>query len=411
MSELVKATLTELDDKGKPKSGTEVKVQFNPTTLRLQMANSVDTGKSKGRQTWRYNGTSSTTLTVELEFDSADENSGGKPVDVRERTETVRRFMLPAEKSTKAPPRVRFHWGTFTLDGVMVSASEDLDLFAPTGTPLRAKMSLQIKEQDPRFTAADKTKDPPITAPNPASPPPFGPGGAGLPASAADQVAEALDGESAADFLTRNGLNPEAWRAVANSVGDALNLLGGQPIGFSLDLPLGGLSLGGFSVGLEVGVEAQLGLSGGDASAGFAMAAAGGLSAAVQREATTVAATAADATRADFGVAASGGTTASAGGAPAAASRQRLRDSSTVRAGAAAAITVGAPLAPAADTRSTSYGRGVPLRDRVSPADIGGARQPWAVVATRSPRPAGASASHGRSGSCSCQRCDPRGGR
>ena len=77
MTALEKAVLEELDKKGQPVNGSAVPVQFNPTSLKLQMTNSIDGAASRGRQAQQYNGSSSTSLTVQLEFDTADEGSTG----------------------------------------------------------------------------------------------------------------------------------------------------------------------------------------------------------------------------------------------------------------------------------------------------------------------------------------------
>lgn len=403
MRTLKKANLAEVNAAGTVSRGVDV--QFNPTTLRLQMNNSIDTGKSKGRQTWRYNGTSSTTLTVELEFDSADEGTPLLPSDVRAKTAMVRRFMLPKEKSTDAPPSVRFHWGTFVLTGVMTSASEDLDLFTAEGTPLRAKMTISIKEQDPRFAVPPS---PPAVAAAAAVAaiagrlPPAGPGGRGVPAGAADRVAEALDGESAADFLARNGLPPDAWRAVANPLGDALNLAAGELVGFSADLAVG-LSLGlgggqtaggGFAASVSPDAQARLGLDGEDDAAGLALSAAGGLSAAVQTQAAATAAATAQASRSAF----------AAPGAPAQGSREGGAPAGTSRSTQ--------PVRPVADPRASSFGLSIPLRGTVVPAELSGTNAAWTTIAARSP--ATPAAGRGRRCGCTCGAgcgCASEGGR
>jgi hypothetical protein len=67
------AVLDILDKKGKVTK--TIPVQFNPSSLRLTLSNSVDGGTSRGRQVQQYNGSSSTQLHVELEFDTADEGT------------------------------------------------------------------------------------------------------------------------------------------------------------------------------------------------------------------------------------------------------------------------------------------------------------------------------------------------
>jgi len=414
MTVLQKAKLAEVDGKGKVSK--EVAVQFNPATLRLQRANSIDAGKSRGRQVQQYNGTSSTTLNLELEFDTADLDQDGTPVDVRSLTADVSRFVLPGGKGSKqAPPRVRFSWGKFVLTGVMSSANEDLDLFSFDGVPLRAKVSISIKEQDPKFEALERGAgaNPSTSAPPAGAPAPAGPGtsGGGASKGPADRVAEALDGESAADFLARNGLEPEGWRAIADGVSDVLSLLPGEPIGFSLGGPLLGVSIGGgeFALGGELdvagGLDVSLGLGATDTGtaggrhdprpgapdpAGFALAAAGGVTAAVQAAASGRAAAAADASRDAFG--------SPRPAAPAAApDRARLRDAGGPRTLPSMAAAAAAPAA-AADPRATSFGAGVPLRDRVVPEEVRLAHSPWVTIGPRRPAAAPAPSAPGRCG-------------
>jgi len=431
MAELKKATLAQVDAKGTVSQ--ELPVQFNPTTLRLQMTNSIDTGNSKGRQNWTYNGTSSSTLTVELVFDTGDEGTSSRPADVRDKTAMVRRFMLPKAKSTDAPPSVRFHWGSFVLTGVMTSASEDLELFTAEGTPLRAKMNVSIKEQDPRFAAP---KSPPKAAGGGGLSGlasglgdlnPFGPGGLGLPADAANRLAEALDGESASDFLARNGLSPEAWRAVANGLEDTLSLNAGEPIGFNVGLPIGGISIGGigsasigggFAVGVSASgsasisgtavADAQAGLTGAGAAAGFALSAAGGLSAAIQAEARATTVEQAEATRVAFTATPAAVAPTPAGTAPTIDRHARLRDVAHARTAPPTAPAPATP-PPLADSRAVSFGRGVPLRDRFAQTDGTRTNPSWVTVARRAPvesaAPVGTGCSapgSGRGPGCGC---------
>jgi hypothetical protein len=77
---LAKAVLTELDQNGVVTD--TIPVQFNPTSLRLQMTNSTDRPELSGHQTRQYNGTSSTVLSIQLEFDTADGGVTGQARDV-----------------------------------------------------------------------------------------------------------------------------------------------------------------------------------------------------------------------------------------------------------------------------------------------------------------------------------------
>jgi len=270
---LAKASLQQLTAGAAPSTtGTAVPVQFNPTTLKLTMTNSIDGGKSRARQVQQYTGTSSTTLGLDLVFDTADEGSTTEAIDVRSKTKEVVRFVLPSgSQNKKAPPRVRFAWGKFVFDGIMSQATEDLDLFSDTGVPLRAKVTISIREQDPKFEALQAGPGAPVAgegtgaASNPTDqPPPGAPGGQG--SGPTDRTAPAIGGESAADFAARNGLDPAAWRGVAAGLDNPLSLPAGLDISFNSGLSAGA----GLGVTLGVGVSAGAGISAGvDASLGL----------------------------------------------------------------------------------------------------------------------------------------------
>ncbi|MGW1346190.1 CIS tube protein [Kribbella sp. NPDC002412] len=385
------AVLDVLDKKGK--ATKTIPVQFNPASLRLTMSNNVDGGTSRGRQAQQYNGSGSTQLHVELEFDTADEGTTDAPVDVRTRTAEVAQFVLPGGKGSKqAPPRVQFRWGSVAIAGVMTSLVEELDFFSADGVPLRAKATIDIKQQDPKFEAlAAGAGANPDTGAQAAGEPTSdatgnGPGTAGTerPSGPDARTAEALDGESAADFLTRNDQPPEAWRAIAGLVGDALSLAAGTSIDFSASLDVGvgiGISAG-FEAGLDVSVGAQAGLDAAAAqgvSAGFALAAAGGLSAAIEQSAIEQATAVANQSRAAFG------TPVTTPGVSTGTASPSVSAGPASRRTAAQLTAAPRPLPPRADPRATSYGRGVPLRDRVTPdASLPGAGG-WTVIAPLRP--------------------------
>lgn len=397
MSELEKATLQEIsnDDKSTP-VGDPVEVQFNPTTLRLQLRNSIEGGQSKGRQTRDYVGASSTVLTLDLTFDTADEGWTGWPVSVRDRTETVEYFMRPSSEGdeNQVVPRVRFCWGDLVLDGVVESLSLEFDHFASDGTPLRAKASLSLKEQDPRLELLESGRganrrdgwDAPGGGLG------FGAGvglglgfsagigvsagfganlalgaTAGLAVGVGGQASVALGGESLAELSARAGLDPARWRALAAGIEDPLWLEAGAEVSFSpsLDLSLGIAASSGASSGIDVSVEAKLGLETSGATrsalaeAGFALTAAGGVTSAIESVSIQTAEAAADAARSAFAAPAPPSTRRISPGTAEASARLPL---------ASMASTPGrrvfepAPAPPRADRRASSFGAGVPLR-------------------------------------------------
>ncbi len=152
MSELQKATLQEVsaDEQQTPRS-EPVPVQFNPTTLRLRLTNQVEGGRSNARQRRQQTGASSNVLSMDLIFDSADEGTADSPVSVRTKTGIVEKFVVPPVGNPDPPPRLKFQWDELILIGIVESVDINFEHFASNGAPLRAKVSLSIKEQKSEY--------------------------------------------------------------------------------------------------------------------------------------------------------------------------------------------------------------------------------------------------------------------
>ena len=247
MTTLVKAQLCEVSgDTQGSEVGEPIDVQFNPTSLRVAISNKTTGGSQAGSQAKQKPGTGEVQVTFDLFFDTADEGETTAPVPVTKRTQIVEKFVRPKGNtpSQQSPPRVQFKWGTFQVQGVMESANIDMDLFAADGTPLRAKVSVSIKGQDPSY------RYDPLPPPSAAaggsggsgsnSLPPGTPGtsGSGSPIGA---VTEALPGESLSGLASRMGLDPSAWRALAVGIGDPTSLSPGQQIPIPASLPNNGV--------------------------------------------------------------------------------------------------------------------------------------------------------------------------
>jgi hypothetical protein len=413
---LAKATLTEItgQSKGEPKLGTPVPVQFNPATLKLSLSNQVDAQHTQGQQRRQFLGASSTTLSFDLVFDTADEGTDDAPVSVRLRTAMVERFLLPTDDSP-SPPRVRFEWNELRLDGVVESLTIDFELFAADGTPLRAKMSVSIKEQNRKYQAAQlgpaARSGRNLPAPGRGN---AGPGSStalpgGPTAEPGDRTELALSGEAAAQFAARVGLDPAAWRGVAAGLDNPLAIGGGIEVSFDRSTGVAGAL--GVSVGVEAGASATLeqefGLElktsvptrdgvalGSQGSAGFRLAAAGGLTPALDRVTQQQSEAAAATNRASFGPSVAGATAPPPPAAPAPPLQPRRPLRQTGLPGPTARRRAKpAPPLPTPDPRATAFGRGVPLRDRFSGA--AGTRQetiPGGIILRPGEAPAGAAA-------------------
>jgi hypothetical protein len=388
--EFAKAVLEEIEDGPgvRVKSGgARIVVQINPATLRLQMASTVDFGKDAGRQKVQYQGSTST-LSFDLLFDTADEGTTDSPVDVRTRTRQLERFVLPAMKTTKAvPPRLKFTYGSFSVIGVMTALNQDFDFFARNGVPLRAKCAVTVKEQRPEFDAS--RAGPGANTGAGATPPlPPGqdsasgatPGGAGGPAPGtpspatppADRSGTALAGESAPDFAARMGLDPRAWKGL-QGITDPIALAAGQRLDFSGALTASdGLGVEtGTAAGTPTATAGAAGVPGSPAStpgtaapgAGSAAATPGAVPAQAPADGTALAA-AGGLTRALSDAAAAGAGVAAAvtreGFVPGPDPASPARPATVV---AAPAGSTGVPAGP--DPRALGYGFGVPLRPRI----------------------------------------------
>ncbi|MDQ6828007.1 MAG: hypothetical protein M3081_03980 [Gemmatimonadota bacterium] len=428
MSSLEKAKLMEIDENGV--EGAEIPVQFNPQSLKLSLANKVQTQETLSQQVTQSIGMTSNTLSFELQFDTSDEGDTDAPVSVRTRTAAIERFVLPGPNGNKKqrPPKARFVWKDLRLDGIIEDLSIDFDLFAADGTPLRAKMSVTLKAQDQKYQRG--LIGPGANTAGGARPPgasSAGPGSFGFNASAGvsasvgvgvslganvsvgasltDSTRLALSGESAAEFTARVGLDPTAWRGVTSGLDSTLSLKGGAEVDFNASLSSGagvGVTIGveaGASASLEAsfGLDARgavptpagIALGGAGASAGFALASAGGVTAAMETVNILKAGNAAAATKDAFGATAGNSTAAAALGtvngsatsgastvggqspsatpAPPDQSRTPLALSGLPSATAQAAAAP-APAPPVADPRATSFGFGVPLRPRIGGA-------------------------------------------
>ncbi|MGG5820911.1 hypothetical protein [Falsiroseomonas sp. HW251] len=355
MTKLVKAQLCEISGDAKGSEiGQPVDVQFNPATLRIAIANRTAGGNQPGSQAKQKPGTGEVTVSFDLYFDTADEGETDKPIPVTKRTQTVEKFVRPrdATPAGQSPPRVQFRWGSVLVQGVMESANIDLELFAADGTPLRAKVAVQIKGQDPAYRY-DPLVPPAANGGGPggaqAGLPPGTPGtsGGGSPAA----VAEALPGESLAQLAARAGLDPTAWRALANGVTDPQSLPAGQEVALPASLRAGG------------GAPSSAASASNPVIAGQALARAGGVTGSATTAKRSAHAAAAASSAADFGLAPQ----------------------------------------PGADAAGRSYGNGVPLRPLVggsgsAPITADPTRPGWQAL---QPRPVTLSPARRRAG-CGC---------
>lgn len=392
MSNLVKAQLQEVKaDQNQTVEGSAIPVQFNPASLRLKLTNQSSGGRSRGRQARQNNGQSSSVLSMDLVFDSADEGTRTAPVSVREKTNRVERFVLPKENTSDAPPLLRFEWDKIIIVGIVESLDINFEHFAANGAPLRAKMSLSIKEQEPGYAYLEIGKGKKESA--------------GSEKAKSDRSDTALDGETAPEFLARKGLDPAAWRGLDVDLSAGLSLEAGIEVGFSASIGVGlgiGVSAGvmaevGVSLEASLGIGASAVLSAGTAAsanaavsaglsasvgstkltsssskkvngndAGKALSAAGGIQSAIETVKINETQAITQEAQSAFGIQAgdttgTGPSVSKISYSPLATNQQTSANGKQPDAGASK-ISVGTTTPPKADPRATSYGYGVPLQ-------------------------------------------------
>lgn len=315
-----------------PENDKAIDVQFNPTSLKVSMSNTLkENQRNANSRASQFVDKSSASLTVELIFDTTyidqatdqgagqsdntatsagdGESSQGSSANQIEQGSDVRNltkkiadaFIKPRAASNnrkKAPQRCLFQWGSFEFIGLIESYDETLDFFSKEGRPLRATLSLKLKED--RFQFRQRTDG--VAAAQNAEPPTLSPTGntgsnnegAGNPGGAdndngtgsdsdagpegegAEKAAAQADGQSANPVPGSSNGKGTSWRdnALFNGCENPR-----MPSGSMLALPSTSLSA---SVNVKASVSASV-----SASVGITSSLGGGVTTSVNTTATS----------------------------------------------------------------------------------------------------------------------------
>lgn len=119
---------------------------YNPAEYQLQKANNFAEVPIPGLESppIQFVRGSSERLSAELLVDTSDTLE-----DVRERYVNKLRGLMRLNRELHAPPIVRLAWDTEVFKGAIESLNITYVLFTPTGVPLRARLSLVLKEYRP----------------------------------------------------------------------------------------------------------------------------------------------------------------------------------------------------------------------------------------------------------------------
>jgi LysM repeat protein len=135
-----------------PEKGPKIKCLFNPAEITVAKSNTWSAEESKGKNApkLRFQGGQSATLSVNLLLDTTDTGT-----DVTQYTNALLDLMkvnkaLPGadqRRNAARPPWVEFHWGTISsFKAVVEKLQLRFTYFASTGTPLRAKADLSLRQ-------------------------------------------------------------------------------------------------------------------------------------------------------------------------------------------------------------------------------------------------------------------------
>ena len=167
---LTKIAFTPLDKSGAIQNVKKVEALFNPKSYSISKSVSWDEERSKNHNApmLEFGGGGSRLLSLELFYDVTEPVNGKKENDVRKLTDKLV-AMTRIKRDLGEPPKIVVSWGDnsgsnfdFPFTGVVTNLRQNFTLFSSDGKPLRATLSLTIKEylfwdkdekqNDPEFT-------------------------------------------------------------------------------------------------------------------------------------------------------------------------------------------------------------------------------------------------------------------
>ena len=150
MSGVSKAMFIGLD------GGETFEVQYNPKELKFDKPVSWKEHDNQGKAgTLEFQKVTPATIQIELVFDTTKDYSDVRDMWVNKLLSLTNPEVAPtdgegAEMGKKRPPLVMFWWGDFDFVGVIEDVNSSFIMFHTNGNPLRAKVTVKMKEWTPR---------------------------------------------------------------------------------------------------------------------------------------------------------------------------------------------------------------------------------------------------------------------
>jgi hypothetical protein len=145
-------------------------VQFNPTEYTLNKGVQIAEINIPGIDSpiLQFIRGQNEKLTLDLFFDSTEHGLDDNASSVTDLTNPFYQ-LVKIQPGTHAPPRIRFTWGEghgLSFKAIVESVQQKFTLFSPNGTPLRATLSLSLREyktleeqlEDLKLQSSDHTK-------------------------------------------------------------------------------------------------------------------------------------------------------------------------------------------------------------------------------------------------------------
>jgi nucleoid-associated protein YgaU len=158
---LVKAQLIVHDENGNKNDKNSIPVLFNPQQYSINKSNQFASLSIPGRSSSiiQFVKGESETLSFELFFDTYTYYEG---VNVKNYTDKIKNLM-DINSKIHAPPICTFEWGSVSFTGIVESINTTFTMFLQNGTPVRAKMTLSLKQyqkiqNSPKLSSPTKTK-------------------------------------------------------------------------------------------------------------------------------------------------------------------------------------------------------------------------------------------------------------
>jgi Contractile injection system tube protein/LysM domain len=160
-----RAQFQRLDRNFQPLAGKEITVQCNPTEFTLSKGVQIADINIPGLDmpVLQFVRGQTETLSLDLFFDSTESGMGDDATSVTEQTDKFYQ-LVKIDRETHAPPVCRFYWGPASFPGsnftdqwasqnrangfqcIVESVRQRFTLFSPQGVPLRATLSVSLRE-------------------------------------------------------------------------------------------------------------------------------------------------------------------------------------------------------------------------------------------------------------------------